>query len=61
MKKSSERRFQLARLAVMRGIEAGRIAPLEPVVTEEVQAAIRSWKPPFDWRAKPNEVQSAEL
>lgn len=61
LKKSSERRFQLARLALVRAIERGRIDPLEPVVAEEVQAAIDAWKPPFDWRAKPIEVQSVDL
>ena len=61
LKKSNERRFQLARLAAIRGIEAGRIAPMDPVVEAEVRAAIAAWKLPFDWRANPNELQVAEL
>ena len=61
LKKSNERRFQLARLAAIRGIEEGRIAPMDPVVEAEVRAAIAAWKPPFDWRANPNELQVAEL
>ena len=61
LKKSNEQRFQLARLAAIRGIEAGRIAPMDPVVEAEVRAAVAAWKPPFDWRANPNEVQVAEL
>lgn len=61
LKKSAERRFQLARMALMRGIEAGRIAPIDPVVAMEVQAAIQTWKPPFDWRSKPGVIQTAEL
>lgn len=61
LKKSNERRFQLARLAAIRGIEAGRIAPMDPVVEAEVRAATAAWKPPFDWWANPNDLQKAEL
>lgn len=61
LKKSNDRRFHMARLAVLRGIEAGRIAPMDPIVEAEVRAAIAAWKPPLDWRANPNEVQKAEL
>lgn len=61
LKKSNERRFQLARLAVLRGIEEGRIAPLDPVVDAEVRATVAAWKPLSDWRANPNERQVVEL
>ncbi len=61
LKKSNERRFHLARLALMRGIKAGRIPPLAPAVEAEVWETIRSWTPPQDWRAHPNESQTAEL
>lgn len=61
LKKSQERRFQLARMALLRGIGSGRIPPIDPIVTEEVQAAIRAWKPPVDWRTDPNKKQTAEL
>jgi Rhamnan synthesis protein F len=56
LKKQTEVRFQLARMAVVRGIGAGRIAPMEPLVAEEVATAIRSWKPPTDWRSNPHEA-----
>lgn len=60
LKKSNERRFQLARLAAIRGIEAGRIAPMDPIVDAEVRAAIAAWKlPPERW-TNPNE-QTVEL
>lgn len=61
LKKSNDRRFQLARLAIIRGIDAGRIAPMDPLIEEEVKAVIRNWQPPFDWRAKPGDVQTADL
>lgn len=61
VKKSAERRFHLARLALMRSIATGRIAPLDPVVETEIQAAIRNWRPPQDWRANPNQTQITEL
>jgi hypothetical protein len=61
LKKSSERRFQLARLAALRGIEAGRIAPMDPVVEAEVRSAIAAWEPPSDWRTNPKDLQVAEL
>lgn len=57
MKKSNDRRFQLARMLIMREIDSGRIAPLDPTVTEEVRAAIHRWKEPSDWRRDPNKKQ----
>ncbi len=56
LKKHAEPRFQLARMAVMRGLAEQRIAPLEPVVLEEVEAAICNWKRPVDWCTNPNAV-----
>lgn len=61
LKKSNDLRFQFARLALMRGIEAGRIPPVDPLIEKEVMKAIAGWKLPFDWRAKPSDIQMAEL
>ena len=59
LKKSVERRFQLARLALVRGIEAGTIPPMHPAVAGEVDAAIRSWTQPEDWRLNPREKRKS--
>jgi hypothetical protein len=59
LKKHPEPRFQLARLAVQRGLQENRIAPLEPIVAEEIEATIRNWKRPVDWRTDPTKVYEA--
>lgn len=57
LKKHSEPRFQLARLAVLRGLQENRIAPLDPRVAEEIVSSVHAWKRPVDWRDDPNKVQ----
>jgi hypothetical protein len=57
LKKSNDLRFQLARMVIVREIDAGRILPLDPVVTMEILASIRNWKEPSDWRVDPNKKQ----
>ncbi len=62
LKKSNYEVFQLARLALVRSIAADRIPPMDPVVANEVQAAIESWTPPEHWRLNPHEqIKPLEL
>lgn len=56
VKKAKDPRFQLARRAVLRASDQGRIAPLHPVVHTEIEQAIANWKPAHDWRAKPGQI-----
>lgn len=53
LKKSGDKRFHLARLTLMNSISARRIAPLDQSMTSEIEACIRSWLPPHDWRGRP--------
>lgn len=53
VKKANEVRFQLARLALMRKIDARRIPSIDPVVRDEIDLATRSWQAPPEWRADP--------
>ena len=55
LKKSDHTVHQLGRLALVRGIDAGSIPPMDPVVAEEVEAIIRNWTPPDDWRINPKQ------
>jgi hypothetical protein len=57
LKKHAEPRFQLARLAVLRGVQEERIEPLEPIVAEEVRETIRNWERPVDWSTNPTTAQ----
>lgn len=61
LKKSNDRRFQLARLALLRGISRGTIKEMDPVVTEEVRAMVSTWSQPDHWRHDPNLNRIAEL
>jgi hypothetical protein len=56
IKKSNDRRFQLARMLILREIEAGNIPPLDPVVMDEMRAITKGWKEPTDWRQNPHRV-----
>ncbi|NJS39229.1 MAG: hypothetical protein HC783_09630 [Rhodobacteraceae bacterium] len=55
LKKSNERRFHLARLAFLRGIEEGYLSSINTTVMLEVQASTSSWKPQEHWRLDPDE------
>jgi hypothetical protein len=57
LKKALDKRFQLARMRVIREMDAGRIPPLDPVVIDEVRKSIREWKEPHSWRLDPNRKQ----
>ncbi|MFN4129330.1 MAG: rhamnan synthesis F family protein [Paracoccaceae bacterium] len=46
IKKSSEMRFNLARIAVMKAAEEGKVPPLDPCIADEIAAAIASWREP---------------
>jgi hypothetical protein len=54
MKKSNDRRFQLARMLILREIDAGRIPPFDPVVMSELRSNVEGWKEPRDWRSDPH-------
>jgi hypothetical protein len=54
MKKSNDRRFQLARMLILREIEAGCIPPFDPVIMEEVRSNAENWKEHRDWRRDPH-------
>ncbi|WP_103258576.1 rhamnan synthesis F family protein [Tabrizicola aquatica] len=45
VKKTSDRRFHLARQKVLELDAAGRIAPLHPAVRAEITASVAGWKP----------------
>ncbi len=53
VKKSSGRRFHLARMKVLSLEKEGRIPELHPAVRREMEKAVAKWQPPFDWRRKP--------
>jgi AMMECR1 domain-containing protein len=55
LKKVKETRFQLARTALMRGVETGRRSPINALLTKDIYVAIQSWTPPRNWHADPNE------
>lgn len=61
VKKARDRRAQLARLAVLRAEDQGRIAPLAPVVRQEIEAMARAWVPPADINHHPDEPRTADL
>lgn len=49
LKKCDDPRFHLARQALLNGIKAGRIKPLDPIVANEVRAAVSSWNASKKW------------
>jgi hypothetical protein len=61
LKKSADRRFHFGRLAMMHAIEKGQLPPMDAVVAAEVAAAIKIWKPPYDWQANPTETAITSL
>jgi hypothetical protein len=61
VKKSSDVRFQLARLALLRAVSEGRLTHIDPIVLSEIEKTCADWKLPFDWRAKPFDIQITEL
>jgi hypothetical protein len=61
LKKSNHMVFQLARLAILRGVSRGTIKQMDPIVTEEVLAMVSTWTQPDDWRHDPTVKRVAQL
>ncbi|TAG21080.1 MAG: hypothetical protein EAZ40_09230 [Rhodobacterales bacterium] len=55
LKKSSDPRFQMARLAFIKAVDSGRLTSPDPAILSEIRQAIRNWQPPVDWRSDPAE------
>jgi hypothetical protein len=49
LKKSDDPRFHLARQALLNGIKAGRIKPVDPIIAHEVQDAVSLWIASKNW------------
>ncbi len=58
IKKSSERRFHLARQKLLQLEADGKIRPLDSVVRQEIEQAIEVWVPPYEWRGEALKHQS---
>lgn len=62
IKKARDNRAHLARMALIRAVEAGRIPPIHPDVKTEIEAAIAGWVPVgSDWRASPDDRKEEVL
>ena len=61
LKKPGDPRFHLARAALLEGIQAGRIKNVDPIVNQELQAAVNSWVQPENWECSPDKLHSTLL